>query len=282
MDLLLLPYSYAPLDLLKSEIITDRAVQDDLILRAGRFATSRIDEILHLKFAPSVGDIWLDSPTAVRIDHWSAVRLDDPLLSVTTFTDARGNTLVAGTDHQLYPRGQTPYTHLLMNDISVLSPGSGFSDVGKITGVTGWRRNYDRAWTTGGTVAGVNGVSTAVVVNDASLFQPGHFLRCQSEFMAVDAVNLDTNTLTVVRGINGSEAAAHSNQPVEIFSPEPNIVRACVKWAGLLFKRRGAFDSTTFDSVTTVTFPPDAPQEVMNILHGGPWNIFEGWIEEPL
>lgn len=73
---------------------------------------------------------------------------------------------------------------------------------------------------------------TSITVNDADgadlwgltpRFQAGQVLRIESELLEVTAVNPAANTLAVIRGRNGSSAAAHNqNTTIKIWrAPEP-------------------------------------------------------------
>jgi hypothetical protein len=58
--------------------------------------------------------------------------------------------------------------------------------------------------------------TTAVTVDDASIFQEGHIILVDSEQMWVSAVNTSTEVLTVTRAFSGSAASHADNAAVEI------------------------------------------------------------------
>jgi len=66
----------------------------------------------------------------------------------------------------------------------------------------------------------------------------GQILRIESEFLEVTAVNATGNTATVVRGVNGTTAAAHAqNIQVDKFLPPDPIMQATLIQAIRQFKR---------------------------------------------
>jgi hypothetical protein len=58
--------------------------------------------------------------------------------------------------------------------------------------------------------------TTAVTVDDASIFQEGHIILIDSEQMWVSAVNTSSEVLTVTRGYSGTQASHADNAAVEI------------------------------------------------------------------
>lgn len=206
-----------------------------------------------------------------------SMQLERPLLEVGTITLASGSVL--GTaEYFLSPRGQAPYTEIVLTNASLPYsgwypynyPAENYVDAILVNGKWGYRTRYEReAWgsasVTGGTVT-----SSATTVTVASLanFAPGNLARIDDEYMRVTAVDSAGTALTVQRGIRGTVASAHGSAAlIDVFSPDPTVQRAAIKWAALLYKRRGDFVQTQFDEAGAILqWPKDAPNEVMNIL----------------
>ena len=109
--------------------------------------------------------------------------------------------------------------------------------------------------------------ATTLNVSDGTLFSIGQLIRIESEYLAITAIS--TNALTVVRAIRGSTAASHvQTTAIDIWKPEPAIVRAASRWAAYISKRQGHFQTVTIDGLGGATqFPQDMPKEVENILN---------------
>ncbi len=86
-------------------------------------------------------------------------------------------------------------------------------------------------------------------------------------------VGVSGNTVTVVRGANGSTAAAHtaSSTPIAIYVPPVDISEICLRWAAWLYKQEDAGD---YSGVTgskqsgSLSVPPDLPADLMRLLAG--------------
>lgn len=152
----------------------------------------------------------------------------------------------------------------------------GFGAQLEVVGTIGWVND----WLDSGDTVQDNPLSdsaTTITVNDADgsnlyftgqRFSYGVTIRVESEIMHVTAVDTDTNTLTVLRGQNGTTAASHlQGTMIEVLRiPEP-VQHATARQAGMLYTRRGAFQSVTtgLDGATTV-YPQDLLQELRAVL----------------
>ena len=257
--------------------------EDDYLLSVLRFTSRRCEAITGLEFAPRIDTLYLD---ALDIDP-DVLRLPAPLLSITTVTDGQSNSLTQGTDFNVWPRSSTPYRTLRMLDSAAYAwnlYSTEWMDAISITGIWGWRRQYATAWlSTGDTVQDAPLADDAVTlaVSDADgadaygrtpRFSPGQLLKIESEYLEVLAVDTSTDTLTVTRGAQGSTAAEHAASTViYVWEAEPAIQRATLVWAAYLLARRGQYEQVKFDGIGAVSFPADAPAEVMNIFREGGW-----------
>lgn len=279
--------SYAPLDWARSEVKQASGEDvggenDRVLLRALRHVSARIDEIKGVSYAPHIQTRYFDA-SGDHIDPFTnALELDAPLLEVTSLT-VGGNAWAADVDFVTTPKGETPIRKLRAISSKAWGTHSGdpFDSIA-VTGVWGFRRGYTQAW-----AASLDSVqdaplssgATSITVSDADgtdaygsipRFSPGQMLRLEAEFVEVLAVNTQTNVLTVRRGARGSTAASHTQgTAISVWMPESTVTRAALRWAGLLYKRRGEFTTREIDpvgGVTVITLPQDAPTEVINIL----------------
>ena len=111
----------------------------------------------------------------------------------------------------------------------------------QVAGQWGWWRHLRRAVGTVGRVP--DAADTGVTVSDRAGIEAGDTLLVESEQMYVRSYN--GATLTVVRGVNGTAAAAHDGgTPVEVFEYPGPVVEAVVLQASRLQRRSvGAAES---------------------------------------
>lgn len=261
--------------------------------------TARIDTYCQQSFMPYIKTEYIDANRNTIDWYRNQLMLESPLLSA----DSVSVTDVALTqwdgvlysekfnkDYCLYPIGETPaYALQGLQVTPAWYPGYyGAAPVSagliagavKVTGTWGYNTDYAHAWMSTGDalVAGINDSATTFTVTDADgalpngstpRFSPCQLIRIGSEFMAVTAVNTTTNVITVQRGVRGSTAAAHLiSAPIELYVPDPNIVRACIRWASYLYQRRTVFEDARVNAQNTYVevMPQDVPLEVRGIL----------------
>lgn len=280
------------------------------LIAALRFITRRIDHICQQEFAPRriVRYFDLRSDTSVDV-YLNSLVLDKPLLDVSTVTIADSLLTEwsppltyaerVNYDYFLYPVNETPHYKLqatkFLPNWSVLwyaAPFSWFPQATQqacaIDGLWGYRKYYDQeAWENSEqTVLNSPELTTTndvVQVTDASVFSPGMWFRFNDQLNAADdeivevvSVNGFTNppTVTVERGGEGGRGTTVTTHAagceIDIFIPEPNITRACLRWADYLYARRANFETTKLmagqQGVIISTFPQDVPPEAQGIL----------------
>lgn len=241
------------------------------ILQAIRAASARIDEYLGVPFEPVVATRRFDATYYPVTADGQVLMLNWPLLEVDTITLGDG-TALQPTDYRADAgRNGSAITEIyLATGAYSFFETAGATPIGaiQIAGTWGVRRGYDRAWTSVTTLsAGINASVTAVPVVSATAISPGALLKVDDEFMRVTSIT--TNTLTVMRGENGSTAAAHdSGAGVSVWKWEPVINAAAYKLAAYLYHRRGNFQQSQFDMGTgvAVQYPSDLPGFVAKAL----------------
>lgn len=150
-----------------------------------------------------------------------------------------------------------------------------------VTGVWGWHDDYANAWKPAGENV-VTMTSNATTFTAASAtgtdgwgllprFQVGQLIQLDAEYMHVGGVS--GNTVTVIRGANGSTAAAHSASSTPIYSyvPPVDISEICLRWAAWLYKQEDAGDYsgiTGSKQMGSLSVPPDLPADLMRLLAG--------------
>lgn len=241
------------------------------ILQAIRAASARIDEYLGVPFEPVIATRRFDATYYPVTADGQVLMLNWPLLEATAITLGDG-TVLDTDEYRLDPEHSTAATevYLTTGQLSFfeVTPGETPRGAIQIEGVWGMRRGYDRAWTSVTTLsAGINASVTAVPVTSATTISPGALLKVNSEYMRVTSIT--SNTLTVIRGENGSTAAAHlSADAVSVWKWESVINAAAYKLAAYLYHRRGNFQQSQFDMGTgvAVQYPSDMPGFIAKTL----------------
>lgn len=268
----------------------------DFALWAAGYVSERIDQLVEATFEPLLDTLYLDCSEDTIDLRTNRLLLDKPLLSASVVSvfgtaltqwDGQPSTRAAAY-YALHPRGQTPAYELQGLRAGVWIQGasgdpSTDSQAIGVTGVWGYRKRYGSdAWRPSGDTLPslLSSSATSITVSavggtqyDGSTprFSPGQLLRLENEWLRVINVSAENNTLTVMRGVRGSTAAAHnSTTPIEIYYPEPEIVRACLRWVGLLYNNRAVYETFRVSGGDagnfTVQTPQDAPEEVWRIL----------------
>lgn len=270
-------------------------------IQALKFVTHRIDTICQQEFEPRIETRYYDA-TRDNIDwYYNSVNLDRPLLSATTvkvgnttLTQWNGNyDDINSADYYLSPRARSPYfalqgtkAFLPWNPLyylpSLYLPQVYLQSI-SVLGVWGYREFYpSQGWVASGdsvqNVSGIDATTTSITVTSVNgafydgtspRFSPGMLLQIESEWMALENTNANTNILTVLRGVRGSTAASHSKDtPISVWIPEPNINRAALRWVAYLYHRRAVYEKVSVETPTGIAsqFPQDVPEEIAHIL----------------
>ena len=122
-------------------------------------------------------------------------------------------------------------------------------------------------------VAGLTASAVTMVITDVDgldpynrtpCFSAGNLVRIDDELIDIVKTDTTTNTLTMIRGVRGTTAAAHTaGTAIEIWEPEDDIANAATRQAGLLYARRGAYQQvTTYPDGVSVSYPSDLLAEI--------------------
>jgi hypothetical protein len=295
---------YSWLDLIERESKTIGANAESVntidglnfLMRALAWVEARVDDHTHQTFAPLLATRYYDA-TPDNVDFYlNRLNLDYPLTSASSVSiNDHALTLwdgvpanKAAADYTYYPRGASPaYALQGLQSQSVWTPANyggytfAWASLVSAIAVTGvW--GYGGQWRASGDTVESNpltNAATTFTVNDADgagydgttpRFSPGMVLQVESEWMDLTAVDITTNTLTVVRGARGSTAAQHAqNTPISVWYPDANIQRAVTRQVAYLYHRRGVYQSYQVDTVGGFIsqFPQDLSEETRGALH---------------
>jgi len=306
--------TYADLAQLKREIkeTTVKAEEDEFLMSALRFTTSRIREHLRYSFLPSNEERLLNVPPPYA-ESPVLLFLDRPLLSITSVQDEDGNAMTEW-DKTVANRDDSDFVAVPINDFPKWrlrrTDGETWNQQGSadvfgdaffaqiyVDGIWGYHSDYDNAWQDSTDTVQDNplaAAATTLTVSDADgsdllgstpRFSRGQLLRIEDEYLYVTQIDTSANSLTVLRGVNGTTAASHNqNTRIDVWQTDYPIIRAVTKWAAYLYNRRGSYKRTTFDGLGVTDFPEDMPEEIQGIISHYPRNVspapvddFEDW-----
>lgn len=206
---------------------------------------------------------------------------DADLLAITSLTDSSGNTLVEGTDVLAYPLSGPPYNRIEIK----LDSGESLNYSGTtqkaitLAGIWGWHDTWASAFeASGDTVldtSGLTAAATSITVSDADgadawgvtpRFDADVLLKIEDEYLWVTTVTAaTTNTLTVVRGVNGTTAATHAKTtPISVYKPPQDMAKHIQRWVTFLYDQKdtGQFETITYPEAGVVQVPAGIPKDV--------------------
>lgn len=166
----------------------------------------------------------------------AAVPLDRWLITVTDVT-ADGVTLTEGlaNDFVLEPYNDTPKYRLKLTESTTDALGAG-QQVLSVQGTWGWETTNHQD----GAISGnINANTTSVGFTTIYDIAPGVTIKIGNEQMYVTDVQMNANTITVVRGVNGTNASAH-NHGAEIYHYEypADVIVTCMEIARAHYRDR--------------------------------------------
>jgi hypothetical protein len=230
---------------------------DSLILEMIRQASRELEDITNRHYVPVIATNYFDAP----LISWNKdILLDDDLLELTTLTNGDGSNIPV-TEHKLYPLNFYPkqIIKLVKTLVQWQLPSNGDAMAGiSVLGVWGYQPHYDQAWTvTSATLsAGITDAATSATVTTGKIVS-GDLVKIDSEYIYVSAVTTGaSDTLTIVRGVNGSTAAAHLiAAPLYRWDCGYNVKGLITRAAAGYYKVRGnpMSDAITVDGMNFTT-----------------------------
>ena len=226
--------SYASVTTLKSDAYLDvEATTNDAYLRGLLEAASRmIDDYTGRYFYTYEGTKYFDGAGTTL---WTP-----DILSITTLkTDENDdatyeNTLTENTDFYLLPYNDTVKTRaVIRSGGSYGSFASGIKKSVEIDGVFGYGNGESTTpyFDSGDDLAAAitSTTATTTTVDDDGNFAIGQTIRIDTEQMYISAITASSETLTIERGINGTDAATHLiAATIYIYEYPQRIKEACL------------------------------------------------------
>lgn len=189
------------------------------------FVPYREDKILYF------ADMWDGTYDRRRGFLW----LPDDLIAVNTLT--WDTTTLSATDYRLQNTDSVTAWGILFNPSSSLSWSSDFNAGLTVSGIWGCIDTLNQWSTVDSSVTIADTTTVTVTVAASSAYEIWQYLRCESEYMQVTNKPSAT-TLTVLRGVNGTTAAAHAAKPLQTFMPVADIRMAATRLAAFFYEKR--------------------------------------------
>ena len=210
---------------------------DDVVMRKIIDAASRqIDRYCNRRF-------YVESTTKY---YDGAVRLwVDDLLAITTLKtdedgDATYENTFATTDYILYPLNNYPKTYIeTSNDGDYGGFGCGVKKGVQIVGVFGYGDGISATPYISDTTTNeaLDTSETGVDVTAVTNLSAGQTILVESEQMFIESIT--TTTLTVIRGVNGTTAAAHDTAKlIYVYQYPFDVWQACLDLSSAIYQNR--------------------------------------------
>lgn len=236
---------------------------DPLIESASRW----IEGACRAYFYPVIETRYYDHPSDATI-----LKLDQWLLSITTFTTGNGTITIDDEDDYFLMCGDTynlsPYNRIVMKS-SGSQPNLSYSgtpqQANAITGPWGYSDSYEN---TGTTLAAAISSTTATtfISSDGSSLEIGWTSLIDDEQMFISSTS--GNTVTVKRGMNGTTAATHDDTSTVYHCVPPLDIETLCGILVARFYHRGStsWSDTVGAPERGVIFLKAMPAEAANII----------------
>lgn len=196
--------------------------------------------------------------------------LEDLLVcSAVTWTGGDMSTqIVDPAYYRFMPTNQLPFDTIRfdMARVPTFQPWD-FNAETLISATWGYHTNLSQAYTLMQAAFTCTGSETTVTVtaDTAVNYETFQYLKCESELMQITHINLTTDVLTVIRGVNGTTATAHAAAPLYKFNIVEDIALAATRLVAYLWIRRqdtGLIQQYA-DGTTVISAMPDTVKETL-------------------
>jgi hypothetical protein len=241
-------YTLATLDQLRQRLGLNASdtSEDARLLDALQAASAQIEQAARRRFSPRLATIAQD----VNPRYPQDILLNEDLLQIDAVSNGDGSS-IDPLDLIALPDGALDGPSSVLR----LSEGQSFTWIDSplqavsVTGLWGWHDRWSRAWRSSADTVQDNplsSASTTLTVSDADgvdshlrtpRFHLGHLLRIEDEYLRVLAVDTGANTMTVLRGVQGTTTAAHDQgTAISLYQPPLEVESLCLRWAAWLYK----------------------------------------------
>ncbi len=229
---------YATLDDLRRYVglAVGQTADDGLLVSLLRAASRLIDSYTGRHFEPE------RRTRTYTPDHPARLDLHADLLALHALTNGEVIPLLAV---QLGPANEAVKSSIDLQEAA-------FSyQAALVDGTWGFHPNWASAWADSADsvqddplLAGAGCVTVSdagALVDGLARFQIGQLLQIESEYLRVLAVDAESNSLTVERGVNGTSAAEHAlGTAILIYGPPDDVRLICLRVAAWLYRQKDA------------------------------------------
>ena len=229
---------------------TDTA-SDANLLRRLQQASHLMESLTQRRYCPAVGS----RRASVQPTNPEELILPDDLLTLTSLHNGDGRSIRLEDVRRAPDHPDVPASVLQLVNGARFVYGDSPVNAISISGIWGWHENWSQAWRDSlDTIQDDPLPASAANLNVADAdgpdrggisprFQVGHLLRIESEYMRVTAIDRARNRLTILRGAQGTQAAAHpTGQRIETYDAGPAIRDLCARYAALLIQSAGVLE----------------------------------------
>lgn len=147
-----------------------------------------------------------------------------------------------------------------------------------ITGTWGYHADYANAWEDEDTLqADITDASPSLTISDVDgtdawgetpRISAGNLLKIGDEVMLVTATDVDTNIVTMRRGVNGTTAAAHSSgATVAVWQVDPPLKLHTARQVAMQYGKQGAYDGMDISGGASRQYAGAWLPELLNYLN---------------
>ena len=222
------------------------------LMRCLQRASHIIESLTRRQYCPTVASL----SASIQPEHPEELILPNDLLALTSLDNGDGSSMSLNDVRLVPSQPDVPASVLhLVHGARFIYSQSPINAI-RISGIWGWHDHWSRAWRDSGDAIQDHPLAadaTTLSVADAAgtdrdgispRFQVGHLLRIESEYLRVTAIDRASSRLTVLRGVQGTAAAAHpSGLRIETYQPVPAISDLCLRYAARLIHSVGVLDS---------------------------------------
>lgn len=282
---------YATLAETKQFMAAESSIDDVDLLGLIRQVSNRIDKMFMPKRKAPVFAPYIETRNNYRLTGEKTNSYDgtyyfgEPLLALSGVS-VGSTALTPGTNVQVWQGDLSPYMTLGLVDSCcgswgryVNCSGCNGSPFVSIAGTWGYHTDYANAWldtlqvipVANLTISAISFVVANVDAPNANGLTPalsaGNLIQVDTEWMEVASTDITSNVVTVRRGVNGSTAAAHTaGAIIYAFQVEEQVKRATYRQAAGEYTKIGAYDESTVQDLSTVTFFADVLAEFNTLL----------------
>lgn len=228
---------------------TDTAEDSDLLQRL-QAASQLIESLTQRRYCPRL------ETRSIPLERSSPreLILPDDLLGLRSIS--AGSVTLNLADIRLLPDDRdTPASILQVVQGESLRFGDGADSTISIEGIWGWHDRWTEAWRASGDTlqdTSLDAASGVITTSDAAgsdqdgrrpRFQIGQLLRIDDEYLRVTAIDSASHRLTVLRGVQGTAAAAHQRgATIETYTPAQAMRDLTLRFAELMTRSAGLLE----------------------------------------